>query len=494
MRLMTPPKSAARAMFLSGQASEALMPLVRNILMARLLVPEQFGLAVALSVVMVVVEQCMDFGLDRFIVQHEPGREDIRRDTIHTLNIARGFAIALLVAALGPFLARWMEAPEAAWAFVALGLASVFRGFMNLGVKELTRDYVYWVDALTLAGTQVMWTVLIAGLYLVFGDYRCMLFAILGAQFTAMVTSHLLSPYAWRPRLDPEIARGLIRAGAPLVPNGMMLAAKNLGDRLVAAMVLGLSAMALYSTAVMSALMPRSIIERFLLTVFLPYFVNAGLDSARDSGLFDVFALMRSLIAATYGLAYLILGVPAVAFVFGSEYLPAQTLVDAVALTIVTKLMLGLIVAPALAYKQTSLVLVGSTGGLMGFGAGVVAVVLTRDLTAMILGFTLVEFVTLGVIIQVASRRFALRTRGLWAAVLAPAAMVLGGVAAIHALPPESFAMRLALLAGALIVMGGVYSLALWAVGLSWTHMGRVILRRRAAQPLVLAESDASQA
>ncbi|SOE00753.1 oligosaccharide flippase family protein [Caenispirillum bisanense] len=483
-----------RFLLVSGQMSEVVLALVRNIILARLLLPDQFGIAISLSVVFATAELAADTGFDRSAVRGGAGDPELRRGTLHTLSLLRGLVIGAIVAACGPLLAHTFGAPEVGWAFALLGVGSVFRGFLNLGIKEVARQYEFWVDAVATGILQLSWTLMVVAFWLVFDDFRAMLYGLLAGQFLYVAASHLLSPYRWRLRFDRTIAAEVLKYGAPLVPNGITLAAKNLGDRLVVGAYFGLSVVGLYNVVMMTALLPRGIIQRLLNSVFMSYFVNQGVDGAREARLYEAYAYVLSFITMGYVVGFSLFGQPVIGLVFGAEYVPDRLLVDLVAAAMVLKMMMSFCIPPALAFGQTRLVLATSVGGILSLAFAALGAELLGTLPALLVGIAAGEAVIVPAIIVLTARRFGLRKSPYVLAFLLPAvATAAAGAAArwVQTTPyglPADIAAYLALV----VVMALLYVAALRHARLTVGDVRRLVFRAR--RPTAVAqEAEAGQ-
>ncbi len=139
----------------------------------------------------------------------------------------------------------------------------------------------------------------------------------------AVATTHILAEQRWSLSWHRETAADAWRFGAPLIPNGIALAIKNVADRLIVGSMMGPAALGLYSLTAMIGVLPRGIVLRYLTTVFLPRFINTdrGADARK---LVIAFAVACAVMAAALGLGLWSVGQPLIAVVFGRHFEPCN--------------------------------------------------------------------------------------------------------------------------------------------------------------------------
>ena len=172
--------SLASSVLLAASIFEAGVPLVRNIVLARLMIPSEFGLAITLAVVISLVEILTDLGIPILALRRLNGigaRETLA--TLHSLALARSLLIGLFLIATAPLIARSLHVPAATWAFAALGAVAALRGFENLGVKSMLRANQFSPEASVIAVSQVALLVVTVAAAWWTGRYDCILWGML---------------------------------------------------------------------------------------------------------------------------------------------------------------------------------------------------------------------------------------------------------------------------------------------------------------------------
>ncbi|GJE58876.1 oligosaccharide flippase family protein [Methylobacterium trifolii] len=466
------------ATLLSGNMADMLFPLLRNIALSHTLPREQYGLAISLSVVAAFAELATDIGIQYSAVRgHAEADPDEVYGTLHAVALIRSVFIALVLLAAAPFVVAALDVPQALWAFLLLPLVSLVRGFQNLGVKELTRTYEFWPDAATLVAAQAAWTVVSVALALVFRDYSCMLFGIVGGAVVGVVVSHLMARRRWRLCWNRAVARDAQSFGRPLIPNGMANAFSIMGDRLLVGSALGVATLAQYSNAMGTALIPRGQLIKFLTSIYLPALVGLKPADPARSHILDRWAAWLSMAAFAYGIGLLAAGRPMIGLVFGSAYEPSQLLIGAIAIDVCIKSLLAFPVPPCLAAGQTRFLLRGSIAGAVAVLLAALTIPLHRSLAGFVFALAAGESL---VLVWIVWRTLVLHpfSRGLaWFLVLFPVGAILGLVAVSAAAEPLPLPewIGLCVLYGGLGLLAYVLALRARGVGLrDMVSMGSV--------------------
>jgi lipopolysaccharide exporter len=295
---------------------------ITTILLARLLVPSDFGLFALATIVVNFISYFSSLGLGQALIL---GKDVGRRvqGTVLTLLIAFGVVFAVGLAAASPLVADLMGQPRLEdILFVIAGVLS-FTGanwfydallqkelaFRERFICQLVRTIVYAVVALSLAAFADLgvWA-MIAG----FGAGH------VGNGVALLV----LSPYLVRPRWDRAVAGEYLRTGAGFVLQGAVAFAQRSVDYVLVGRILGATQLGYYTLAFRQAELPFFAIGEPTVRVLFPSFAemrHRELDT-RSAYL----TALRLMALASFPLAAILSGAadPYVEFFFGEKWLP----------------------------------------------------------------------------------------------------------------------------------------------------------------------------
>lgn len=189
---------------LSGNATASLLTLARNLLIARLISVEDYGIAATFAISVAIVEMLSALGLQLQIVQAKDGEDDRLQAGLQGFQMLRGiFSATVLFFAAEP-IAVFLGIEHAAWAFKAMAAVPLMTALVHFDVHRLHRQMRYLPEILTTTIPAALSLLATYPLYIIFGDFRVMLFAILGKQhwLRSLRTSFQNAVSKW-----PSIAR-----------------------------------------------------------------------------------------------------------------------------------------------------------------------------------------------------------------------------------------------------------------------------------------------
>src|SRR5438105_1654780 len=133
-------KIAAGAAWMVGfKLLDRLIGVLSIVILARLLVPADFGLVALATAVVAMIELLSAFNFDAALIQSQHAVRT-HYDTAWTLNIALGTICALLVAVAAFLAASFYEDPRLGPVMLWLALATWIRGLENVGVIDFRKE------------------------------------------------------------------------------------------------------------------------------------------------------------------------------------------------------------------------------------------------------------------------------------------------------------------------------------------------------------------
>ena len=304
----------------AGNGLSAVFSFLRNIVIARLISVEDFGVVVLLSLVVAAVETISNLAIDRLLVQAPDGDDPQLQATAHMLQVARGIIGALLVFFTATMLAALFNVPHAGWAFQVLALAPLIRSLAHLDTVRLQREMVF---------QPTFWGIAVpAGLSLALAvpfaywlrDYSVIVWATLLQLLAQTVISHLLAsrPYRWA--WTRVVATRILSFGWPLLANGLVMFAVFQGDKAIIAVAFTPEVVGWYGAAFMLTLAPAMFVTSVIQSLLLPLlsrYQNTSGDFWRRSDQTEQLCFALGFLIAV---VFLILGPELLMVLFGSRY------------------------------------------------------------------------------------------------------------------------------------------------------------------------------
>ena len=307
-------------LILSGNAFGSLMLLVRNLVVARLISVEDYGIAATFAISMAVVETITSLGLHQLIVQDSKGNDPALQAGLQGFHLMRGiFSSCLLFLLAGP-IARFLGVPDVSWAYQMLALMPAMNGLIHFDNYRMQRQMNYLPSILSSSIPAFLSVLLIWPLFSLLGDYRVMLFSVLAQTAMSVALSHMTAKRRYRLTFDTAIMRQAFGFGWPLLLNNILLFAVFQGDKLIVGRELGLATLGIFAMGFTLTLTPTLVAAKSAQSFFLPQLAVSKADPARL--LHVAMAAMQTSILSglLVVLAIVLLGKPAILFLLGEKY------------------------------------------------------------------------------------------------------------------------------------------------------------------------------
>ena len=301
-------------------AGSRLVQIAATVVLARLLVPEDFGLVALALTISIFLGLVASLGLGGVYVVRQD-LDEREQGTYLTMFLAMGAGFAVLMAALSPLAARIFAEPRldeivlglAVMVFFSGGLNWFYEALMQRELEFRNRFAAQMVQAVTYAATGIVFAALGAGVWSLVAAQ----IAAAAAYAAALLT---LAPYRVRPAWDRAAAAEGVRGGSGfLVQTVTGFAAQNV-DILVVGRVLGAARLGFYSMAVRLSELPTWFVAESVAKVTFPAFARMR---HRGEDVTPAFLSAFKLVAfVTCPLGILLSGAaePIVLVVFGEQW------------------------------------------------------------------------------------------------------------------------------------------------------------------------------
>jgi O-antigen/teichoic acid export membrane protein len=317
---------------LGGQAGGQALGFLRNLILAHALAASDFGVATTFVVTIALLNMLGDLSLDKLLVQASDGDDPLVQRTAQAIQFGRGLVSGALLLLAAPLVASAFGAPQARWAFQALAIVPVLRGFAHLDVRRIQRDLRFTRATLTDGVPQLLSTLAVWPLALWLGDWRAVLVAILAQEMLATALSHAFAErrYGWA--MDRAVARRIARFGLPLLVNALLMFGIFQGDRVVVGTSYGLDLLGAYSLAFLLTMVPTALLAGAGTALVLPILSRVQNDALEFGRRTAACAQTLALAAAAVTIPLALLGGTMLTLLFGTKYAAAAEVVPWLAL------------------------------------------------------------------------------------------------------------------------------------------------------------------
>lgn len=304
-------------------AVSRLFALLRLTILARLLLPEDFGLITIVTLVVGSMWALSDMGISASVIQ----RSKLTPVFMHTawhMNWLRGFALAFGCWFLAPWLALFFERPDLQLLLQWAALIPLIRGLESLGMVLLRREIDFrqrsYVDFVREAINTLVAILLV--LYWQ-ASAEAMLWGIISGACVASLFSYFI--HAYRPSLQfsQEDAKDIWNYGSHLMGAGILVFAMTNLDDVIVGKMLGIEELGYYGVAFsLAGILTNQLVQVFN-TVMFPALSEIQFDHDRIKRVLELSARLMSGVLTPVVCFVAIFPENLVEFIFGSHWLPA---------------------------------------------------------------------------------------------------------------------------------------------------------------------------
>lgn len=295
--------SKGALLLLAGQAGAQLLSLLRNFVIARLIFPHDFGIAVTFTTTISLLNLISDMGLDKFVVQDRDGDDPRLQASLHALILTRGILTALALFVCAQPIATLFGVPEQVAAYRWLSLAPLISGFVHLDSIRAYRRLDFAPDSIANFAAQFLSVAVALALVYAMRDFRPMLWGLIAQSVAYTAASHLVANRRYEISFAKSQLSRLAAFAWPLTVNGLVLFAAGQGDRVAIGSTLGVRELAIYGAPALISSAISMVLIRVLGSLTLTI-----LARARDNS--DEFDRVHRHIGAIIGLSALCVAVP----------------------------------------------------------------------------------------------------------------------------------------------------------------------------------------
>lgn len=232
-----------------GRMIDRSLQFLRNIIVARLVSPEDFGIAALFVMTVSFLEMFSNLAIDTILVQSPNGEKLHFQQTSQLMTAVRGLGIALILLLFAGPVARLFDIPAATWAFRLLALVPLIRGLAHQDMSRFQRQLNFKPILVTDIASQFISVSLAWPLAAWLGDYSAILYLVLVQTLARTAISHFMAERSYTWGWEPIHAREMLSFGWPLLINGILLFLIMQGDRFIIGAADNLFARETYSKA-----------------------------------------------------------------------------------------------------------------------------------------------------------------------------------------------------------------------------------------------------
>lgn len=325
------PTSILRGAFLTTSMRwiDRLIGLVSTLVLARILVPEDFGIIAMASIVVGLLDILVDLGVQVALIQNRsPSQADY--DTAWTVRLLQNLLIATLIVITSPLAADFFGDPRVAPVLQVMSFGLVLAGLENIGVVRFQKSMQFGLDFRFAFLKRISGFVVTIAAAFLLQSYWAMVIGALAGRALGVLLSY---------RMD-DMRPGVSLANwRPLLGFSQWMLLHNLGKHLNTNLHLFLvgrradaATMGAYSLGNDISAMPSTELLAPVNRVLFPAFVQGMAIAGELKRLFLLAQGAQTLIAVPASVGLALVAHEAVLVLLGEKWLPAVPFIQVLAL------------------------------------------------------------------------------------------------------------------------------------------------------------------
>jgi O-antigen/teichoic acid export membrane protein len=303
------------------KAVQRLLGLIRTVILARLLAPEDFGLMGIAVLAINTLETFSKTGFEQALIQK---KEDIRSylDPAWTVQVIRSLILFCLLFAGAPLVALFFKNQQATYIIRMLAFIELFTGLKNIGIvyfqKELRFDKRFILESFGLAANITVSIVLA----FVLRNVWALVYGSLAGAFVTCIVSYAIHRYRPRFRFNREKMSELFGFGKWLFGSSILVFLVTQGDSAFVGRLLGITALGFYQMAYHLSNMTATEVSHVVLQVMFPVYSKMQQDIERLGKAYLEVLQLVAFISAPIAVMIFMLAKDFTAIFLGEKWLP----------------------------------------------------------------------------------------------------------------------------------------------------------------------------
>jgi PST family polysaccharide transporter len=299
-----------------------------TVILARFLLPEDFGLVAITEAVALVVMAITELSLAQALVQHRDPGED-HYHTAWTLNVARSLVLGALLMLIALPAATAYGDPRIVPLMGVIALATAIGGFENPRLVTFQRRMVFWQEFVLTFGTKLVGFVVAVSLAIAFRSYWALVLGSFASQASRVVLSYLLIRY--RPRLRLTQIRELLSFSVWLTVSRGVRTINLRSDAMALGFFVGPQVLGHYAMGNRLAYLPVAESLSPLRQILFPAFARMQGDIHRLRAAYLRAEGLICIIGVPIAAGFATVAEPVVLLLIGAKWAPAIPVVQTVA-------------------------------------------------------------------------------------------------------------------------------------------------------------------
>lgn len=303
-----------------GSLAENIFRFIRNIILARLLAPEAFGVMATVLASVAVMEAFTEVGLKQSVIQHKKGSDDRFLNIIWWLSSSRGLVLYSIGFLVSPLICDFYQKPEMLHLIRVGFLIILFNGLISPKVHILEKEMRFKNWVFLMQGSSVIGVIITITITFFFPNVWALVIGYTAEALLRSSLSFIFYPIKPSLNFDKLFLTDILTFSKKMfgLPILMLLFVQT--DVFVIGKVLTMAQLGMYTLSKSLAEMPQTFLSKALSPILLPTLaqIQDNKDKLKES------ILLLSKWTMTIGLPlisfFVFFANPILSLIYGSKY------------------------------------------------------------------------------------------------------------------------------------------------------------------------------
>lgn len=299
-----------------------LLTIIRSVVLARLLSPEDFGLMGIALLVIGLVTSFTQTGFTSALVQSKRGLDQKFLDTAWTVEVARSLVLGAAMAVSAPIVGEFFDSPGAVGLTRLLAVGLALSGLVNTGVVSFDKDLEFQRRFVFRSVPHVVDLAVSVSLAIILGNAWALAFGWVAGRVGMVVASYVAHPHRPRLAFDKGAARSMWSFGIWTLTSHILLYFTLNLDDIVVGRVIDAAALGLYTMAFTVSQLTTTEITSVVNQVAFPAYSRLQDAPSRLGRAYTRTVQLVALTSFPVAAGLWFVGPTAIEVILGSQWLP----------------------------------------------------------------------------------------------------------------------------------------------------------------------------
>jgi O-antigen/teichoic acid export membrane protein len=309
--------------------TDRLIGLISTVILARILVPADFGIIATASIVIALADVLLEMGVYMVLMQTK-NPTPAHYDTAWTIRFIQTVIMTAVVLLAAPLAADYFNNPALTPVIRVLAFTFLLEGLENIWIITLQKDQQYTRDFRFMFSKRFAGFVITVVCAVIYESYWALVAGTLGGRLTGVILSYVMD--SRRPHFSLEKFREIFSLSQWVWVQSIAQYFQFRLHEIVVASRESSSVMGTYTLAGQIAAMPTSELLAPLNRVLFPAFVKVKDDLTELKRVFLLAQSVQALIAVPAAVGMTLVAQETVTILLGEKWLPAAQLIEVLSL------------------------------------------------------------------------------------------------------------------------------------------------------------------